>query len=583
MLVASLVSTTSCSDWNDWNEVQADPNPSADKTLWDNISEIPELQNFKTIIERVNMQEALESSKFHTIWAPSLTDKQRDSVLALDDEVIVSQFVNNHIAEYNYQATGVMENRVHTLNQKAYNFSGSNFDYTFNHVKLSKANIPNSNGTLHVLESNSPFLPNAYQNIWMTENVDKLADYFKQYEITVLDESQSVPGPIVNGKQTYIDSVKVTYNTMTRSIGAALDNEDSIYTFVLPNNDAYDKMYNAIKSLYKYKENTLGQNVAEAASTTYATVTGTSNVDYLNFLADSLTRRQIVNNLAYSHTNKYNKLYFEEGSHELDTINSTYRMKFSEPDRIFDPEHIVERKPLSNGDAVVVDSLGFKTWETYNPENKISGTNACRVLNGNRETKVINVPYINTDLVTLKPGETTFRYIQAVPKSNIGKPEVDYYLTNVLSGRYCIYIVIPPSSIDREDESTPHPNWLTFSLNYFNGTKLVDYTFTNERYDPKNNVITTINPKTGAEVKTTISNTDFFNNINKVDTLFLGEIEFPCCYVGLDDVYPNIKVTISKTFSVSSTKGHLEAFDRTIRINSIIMRPKDYDKYLKEE
>ena len=446
---------------------------------------------------------------------------------------------------------------------------------------MSKANIPNTNGTLHILERNSPFLPNAYQNLWMTDDVDSIANYFKQYELTVLDESQSVPGPIVNGKQTYIDSVMVTYNTMTRSIRASLDDEDSIYTFLMPNNKAYERMYNDIKSLYKYKESTQGQNVAEAAASTYQVVTGTSNVSYLNFLADSLTRRQIVNNLAYSHTNRYNKLYFEDGSHELDTINSTYRMKFSEPDRIFDPQHIVEHKTLSNGDAVVVDSLGFKTWETYNPENIMSGLTACRYLNGNRENKIVSD--YNTEKVTLKPGVKSFSYIQVVPKASTSKPEVDYYLTDVLSGEYYMYVVIPPADVDNEDTTTVKPNWLTFKMNYYNGSKLVDYTFTNERFDPNNAEVITINPNTGAEVKTKIDNTDFFNDTTKVDTILLGKFTFPCCYVGLDGVYPNIKVTCSSKFSTLQSRGHVNAFDRTIRINSIILRPKDYEEYLNEE
>ncbi len=587
MLVASIISTTSCSDWNDWNEVQTDPtNPSADKTLWDNISENSQLTNFKTILEKVNKQDMFKSSKFYTIWAPVLSDYQRDSILALNDTVITEQFINNHIAEYNYQATGILDSRIHTLNDKAYAFVGSLSEgYKFNDVKLKPkyTNIPNSNGTLHILEGESPFLPNAYQKIWMTENMDSISKYFKQYEITELDESQSVPGPIVNGKQTYIDSVMVTYNSMTNSIRASLNNEDSVYTFLMPNNEAYEKMYNKVKSLYKYKESTQGQDVANAAASTYTTITGTSNVDYLNFLADSLVRRQIVNNLAFSHYNRYNKAYFEEGSLAIDTINSTYRQKFSEPDRIFDEEHIVERTKLSNGEAVIVDSLGFKSWETYNQENVISGLLACRYLSGTASRQSINAVNVNPDMVDLD-GATSFSYIQVEATSTFGKPEVDYYLPYVFSGTYRIYVVIPPASVNMEDVTTEvKQNWLSFSLNYYNGTKLTDYAFTNERFDPNNNVVITQNPSTGAEVRTTIDNKDFFNDITKVDTLLLGEFTFPYCYVGLTDVYPNIKVTCSSKFSTLASRGHLNAFDKTIRINAIILRPVDYDKYLKEE
>ena len=120
-------------------------------------------------------------------------------------------------------------------------------------------------------------------------------------------------------------------------------------------------------------------------------------------------------------------------------------------------------------------------------------------------------------------------------------------------------------------------------MNYFNGTKLVDYQFTNERFDPNNAEVITHNPSTGAEVKTKIDNKDFFNNIEKVDTMLLGEFTFPYCYVGLNDVYPNIKVTCSTKFSTLASRGHVNAFDRTIRIHAIIMRPVEYDDYLKEE
>lgn len=586
MMAASILATSSCSDWNDWNEAQTDPNISSGQNLWENITSNPELQNFTAVLEKVNMQETFQANKFYTIWAPVMTDAQRDSVLALDESVIKEQFVNNHVAEYNHQATGILSERVHTVNEKAYDFSGMGSEYSFNNVKIVKANIPNSNGTLHIIDGTSPFLPNAYQSMWMTDNVDSIANYFKLYELTELDESQSVPGPIVNGRQTYIDSVMVTYNSMTNDINASLNNEDSIYTFILPNNEAYEKMYNAIKSLYKYKESTQAQDVANAAASSFTTITGTANVDYLNQLSDSLIRRQIVNYLAYSHTNGYNKIYFEEGSLAYDTIVSTYRenrenKKFSEPDLIFDEAHIVDNIRLSNGEAVVVDSLGFKSWETYNPELIENGTMPCRTLRGNAMRKTLTSP--DSSMVDLTDGRN-FSYLELTPTGTTQKPEADYYLTNVLSGTYRIYVVIPPASVDITDSTTlVQPNWLNFTLNYYNGTRLVDYAFTNERFDPNNNEVITTNPTTGDEVRTAIDNTDFFNDTNKVDTLLLGEFTFPYCYSGLTDVYPNIKVTISSKMSTLSSRGHLNAFDRTMRINAIIMRPVEYDKYLKDE
>ena len=578
----------SCSDWNDWNTTQANMNTTAEKSLWENIAAKPELQNFKQILEATGMQQVLEAKKFYTLWAPQLTNAQRDSILALDSATIVQQFINNHIAEYNHQASGIIAERIHTLNEKSYNFTSENGIYKFNDVELISRNIPNSNGTMHILKSNSPFLPNAYQGLWLTQDIDSLANYFKKYELTTLDESKSVAGPMVNGKQTYIDSVMVTFNTMTDNIHARLDSEDSLYTILLPNNDAYKKLYDKIASLYTYAEATKSQDVENATATTYTTLTAPT-ID-MSYLKDSLIRRQIVNNLAYSHTNKYNAKFFEgvpytyKGTGEPeDTVYSTYRQKFSEPEQIFSPEHIVQTVRLSNGTGFVVDSLTFKSWETFNPERKMAGTRAIRTLSANRTNVYVNYP--DSSKVDLTDG-TILSYVQAEPTSGFAKPEVDFYLEGVLSGTYRIYVVIPPADIDLTTDSTTKvlPNWLNFTLNYYDSktSKLVDYAFTNERYEVGKDTIITYSDK-GAEVRTIAKNTDFFNTTTKVDTLLLGEVTFPCCYAGLGSYYPNIKVTMPSTFSTLASRGHTKAFDRTIRICAIILRPVEYDKYLKDE
>lgn len=585
MLAATVAS---CSDWNDWNSVQSDMNMTAEKSLLENINENPNLQNFKKILDATGMQQTLEAKKYYTIWAPQLTNAQLDSVMALDSATIVDQFINNHIAEYNHQASGIIDERIHTLNEKSYSFTGENGIYQFNNVEIVGKNIPSNNGTLHILKSNSPFLPNAYQSLWVTDGIDSIANYFKMYELTYLDESKSKAGPMVNGKQTYIDSVMVTYNSMSNSIHARLDSEDSLYTFLLPNNDAYKKLYDKISSLYKYADGTKAQDVANAKSTTYATLTAPS-MD-MSYLKDSLIRRQIVNNLAFSHTDKYNANFFDgkpypyKGNGEpADTIYSTYRNKFSEPEQIFLPEHIVETIRLSNGEGIVVDSLMFKSWETFFPERKILGTDAIRTLTSERTN--ITVAYPDSSKVDLTDG-TKLTYVQATPSSNFAKPEVDFYLDNVLSGTYRIYAVIPPADIDITTDSTTvvNPNWLNFTLNYYDSktSKLVDYAFTNERYEVGKDTIITYSDK-GAEVRTIAKNTDFFNNTARVDTMLLGEVTFPCCYAGIGAYYPNIKVTIPATFSTLASRGHTKAFDRTIRICAIIMRPVEYDKYLKDE
>ncbi|MBQ9640014.1 MAG: fasciclin domain-containing protein [Bacteroidaceae bacterium] len=588
MMAVALHTATSCSDWKDWNDVQSDSNMAATQTLWENIAEKPELANFKQILEHTGMQELFSANKYYTVWAPTLTSAQRDSILNLDSAVIVDQFINNHIAEYNHQATGILAERIHTLNEKSYNFSGENGIYQFNDVNIVEKNIPSTNGTIHILQGKSPFLPNAYQNIWMVSNMDSIANYFKKYELTRLDESKSVAGPMVNGKQTYIDSVMITYNSMSNAINAKLDSEDSLYTFIMPNDEAYNKLYKKIASLYTYVDGTKAQDVANSTSATSYTLLTAPSID-MSYLKDSLIRRQIVNHLVYSHNDKYNAKFFDgipytyKGVGEPeDTIYSTYRGKFSEPDKILDPAHITETIKLSNGRAVVVDSLMFKPWETFNVQRTVSGLNPCRVLRANTSYIVLynldgSPLYIDGDIVT---------YLRAEPQSSSGKPEVDYYLRNVLSGTYRFYAVVAPGEAG-DSTTTPKPNWLNFTLNYYNPQKgnVADYEFKNSNFVSGSEIITYSERESdkGKEVRTAIKDVDFFNDVNKIDTLYLGEFTFPCCYVGIGDYSPNIKIKSSDSFSTLSSRGHTAAFDRTIRIASIILRPVEYDDYLKKD
>jgi hypothetical protein len=65
-----------------------------------------------------------------------------------------------------------------------------------------------------------------------------------------------------------------------------------------------------------------------------------------------------------------------------------------------------------------------------------------------------------------------------------------------------------------------------------------------------------------------------------VDTLYLGDFEFPTAYMGLatsdKPYYPYVTI---RSF-VSGSMGAL--YDRTLRIDCVIFRPKELDTYMKE-
>jgi uncharacterized surface protein with fasciclin (FAS1) repeats len=583
MLAPLLALAAGCSDYDDWNTVQEDSNPAAEQTLWENITSQSQISDFVKVLKKAGLQETLCANRYYTVWAPLDGTFNVDSVMNCTDNAILQQFINNHIAEYNHLAKGNLYERVKTLNKKSYEFMLSDGNYTYNAQPLvaNMYNLPSSNGTLHVINGESEFLPNGLEALSMIEGIDTVATYIMQYNDTTLDTRSSVIGPVVNGKQTYLDSVFTTSNTLTTRLRARIESEDSTYSILLPTNEAYIKQYNTIKPFFKFYDG-MKCEVYNETTNSFESQTITASTLGVNFafLSDSLTRRTIVDNLFYSNNNPYNMhLVKADAVNYNDTIVSTRRDKFSNGDEIFNEQYIVNKERLSNGFGYVVDTLAFKPWETYNPPIVTPGFFAERHVNELTFSRV-SVPqdYVNTDLVTLKPGQTlSFCWATSGERS---KPEVDYTIDGVMATTYNIYAVIPPANVDlRDTVNAVKPNILNFSYNgyYVDENGKTQYTnsdlvFKNERYDGESIV-------QGGTAK--LQDTDFVNDTSKVDTMFLGRLTIPYCYAGTGYA-PNIKVTSSARINVLR-KAILENYSRDIRICSIIFRPLDYEAYLEEE
>jgi uncharacterized surface protein with fasciclin (FAS1) repeats len=582
LLIAPFIALASaCSDYDDWNTVQTDSNPSAEQTLWENITSQSQLLDFTKVLRKAGLEQTLSANRYYTVWAPLDGSFDVDSVLNCSDNAILQQFINNHIAEYNHLAKGNLYEKVRTLNKKSYEFMMSNGKYTYNSQELvsNLYNLPNSNGTLHIINGESEFLPNGLEALNMIEGVDTIADYILLFNDTVLDTRNSVPGPVVNGKQTYLDSVFTTSNTLTTRLRARIESEDSTYSILLPTNDAYTKQYNTIRPFYRMLDG-LKCEVYDEASNNFVsqTITASTVGMDMSFLADSLAKRQIVDNLFYSNNNKYNMhLVKPEAENFNDTVVCTVRNYFSNGDELFSPDYIRYTEKLSNGYAFVVDTLAFKPWETYNQPAGANGTRPCRLA----AQQSYNSVYMNEDeydhnLVNLEPGQSlSFGWTVATSQ---GKPEADYYIQGLVATTYNIYAVIPPADVDLRDTITKvKPNLINFTYNgYYTDEKgraqYGNIAFKNERYDGEAVV-------KGGTAK--LQDIDFVNDTSKVDTMYLGQITIPYCYNGLG-VYPNIKITNSGRIN-ALRPAILENYTRDIRICSILFRPLDYEAYLQEQ
>lgn len=560
-LAVGMTAVVSCSDFDDYNETPSEGlNVSADKTLWENIESNEQLSNFAQLAKRVGFDKNLQSTRYYTVWAPLNSALGLSQYEDMDSTTLMQEFVENHIAEYNHAASGDVNERIRTLNNKAYDFKGSGSTYSFGNIAIATANIPSTNGVIHTLNGVSEFRPNAYEYVMeQGTGIDSLRKYLQRYENTYLDESKSVIGPIVNGKQTYIDSVMVTENNMLRELKVEMEDEDSSYTLLLPTDTAWIMSYEAKKAKFKYIDALLVQDLEStsndgngASNDTKITTKAALKINAA-YYTDSLAKLQTVRNIAFSNTNLYNARLSDGtlGFTETDTLFSTTSEKISNPVEVLARRNASVN--LSNGKAYLLDSMAMYSWDTFAPTLEISARrNKARVLKGTSHNYSLTVHDAE--------GESeSYEYVWVDPSSSVASPELDVYLPNVQSIAYHFYCVVAPGYDSNADTLSTRSNKLRFTLSYCNQSgKVASYVFPDG--------------KTGVDYENT-PNKKNEKDMLIPDTLDLGTFTFPVCYYGLGQVYsPNLKIWSKLKLTDKTT-------ERALRIMGVILKPVEQENH----
>ena len=548
MTVATMLAVTSCSDFSDYNDTPVSDVQQADRTLWENISQNDQLSDFATLVKKAGFDDELSQPHYYTVWAPLNGTYDASSLMSADSATVLYQFVKSHIAEYNHSVSGLVDERIHALNRKSFAFEGDG-QYTYAGHTLRQLNLPNSNGIMHLLDGAARFYPNLYEYLFSCEGIDSVATFFKRYETSVLDTKNSVLGPTINGKQTYIDSVMITSNSLLNRIKAKLDKEDSTYTMLVPTNEAWLAHYDKISKCYNYINTTVAQNIDEATSTSSAP-TASVTVDAA-YTKDSLTRLHLVSDLVYNNNNYYNNWLIDDTVEPYDTLRSTTSGYMTNPQEIM--SRVIDRETMSNGTFCLVDSLAFRPWESWCYSLGQSPLNSRTWTGSNTMVYIDNTLFDAIKYVPKNPAQKQLGYLWVTPLSNYGKPQLDVKLRNVLSTTYNIYIVLAPGQDVGEDADGNKflkPNMLDFTLSYC---------------DAK------------GKLATQKLNQKVVNDPTRVDTLAVGTFTFPVAYAGLgDNVYPNLKITTD--FGVFD-KAKMAAYTRDFSIISILMRPVELEEF----
>ena len=547
------VALISCADWDDHYEADKMLLDTQKATIWQNIERNGNLSQFASLLKKAGYDEILSASQTYTVWAPVNGSFDYEAMSALSIDRLQREFIENHIARSNYQASGTINKRICTLNEKVLSFGGSQ-SYNIEGVNVSQANLASENGIIHTIDGKIPFMQNIYESLNNYDYpIDSVSNFFHSYDVKKLNEELSIQGPPVDGKITYLDSIFDKHNDLYLRYNAYINREDSNYSMIVPTNEAWIKAKNQILQYYNYRPSF---EFMENTSTDSEKKLVTINLADVKYLQDSIVNLMLTGYLFYNNNLYDNKKLGNLKTGETlrcDSLYGTTRSKIFSEDaaRLFEGSTRVDK---SNGVAFITDSLRLFPWTVWNPELILEAENTAY------QSSWVNVATgpqrVSIPLGTQNP-EVTGRlsknsYVEVQPLNSSTNPGIVFYLPGVRSTTYSVYIVMVPANIDSPSRETK-PNRFNVSMGYAqeNGkNKDSDRSWTVETY--------------------------FSNDSTQIDTVYIGDFTFPMAYVGTGNYYPYMRIN-----SMVPSRERAK-YDRTLRIDCVILRPKEMDAYIKE-
>lgn len=529
---ALLPFVASCSD--EWDEHYGQGNPMAsEESLWQALQERPELSNFARLVENVGYEYYFGGDRMFTLFAPtndylteaavdSLTEvynTQKNNRIKNNDNTVIKQFLQNHMAMYNYAAIPSGDSvQMMMLNGK-YSYLA---DGTVNGVKCLTSNELYRNGVLFTVDGRLPYFANVSEYFSTDAELDSIASFFSRYNVYEFDPSRSVPGEIVDGKTVYLDSVMNLKNVMFDKLGY-INREDSAYWMVVPTDRQWKSLYEEYKAYFNYDNTTAKRDSMENLMTHKAIIQGTIfNMNIQPSLNDSV----VSTNWNEANYRYYKCLRpFDQGGVFAEARDVT----------------------CSNGKVFIADNWAIDKRTTFFQEIKIEAENAYyrdSVAKCKEPVTTCAVPAGNP-LYGQVSGNA---FVQVEPRNTAVTPLIRYTIPNVLSNiGYDIYAVFAPAIAADTLAADTLPLKVKFSLKY------------NDQDGRQVNDIKMKNPISGTYSYETVPNV--------VDTVLVAsDYKIPTCSYGLSE--PQVRFTVESDRSTSK-------YTRVLRLDCIVFKPHE--------
>lgn len=581
--MAALCMVTACNDT--WDEhYDANVPSGATKTLWEQISERPELSDFKEVLENTRYymsaskvsnytyKELLSSTQTFTVWAPVNGTFDKDALLNRiqdNEEYQVGQeFIRNHISYYRRNIYGDAVDTLTFLSKKIGVMENAQQAITImsDDIAIEEKNVAAVNGILQVIEKPLPYQSNLYEYLYSDSRFTTMKSLFEKYDTAYLNEFMSTIGPPVNGKVTYADSVMIEENRLFNysfnvdgnyqaGMMARLDAEDSLYAMILPTNEAWNKAVEKIKPYFKYRSSYIRSDGSNP--TPYEL--GSDSMQ--NIQVFSAIIKFITFNARYQPDPKFTGIESFK-SMGLDSIvttrSSIIKEREEEQDgnlsnyfcnRLFENTTPVR---LSNGSAFITNDLLIEPFYTFKPDIEFEAEYYTSYMLSSSGTPTSLTPDESRRLTDEEGNPVVTgtisnrRFLRVFNSSNASVARFKFPQT--LSGKYRLYAILLPEGMYTDmtngNKNTRRPYSITATLKYHNDKEGVSVP-TAQQFDE-------------------LKKTGITSDIMKVDTvdIFEQDIELPISYYGIDE--SAVELTLEATKSRTNTLNPVLYIDKLI-------------------
>jgi len=555
LALAGMGMATSCTDtWDDHYQAEV----HGDGTLWQAIVKDGSLSNFATLIEAVDMKKDLDGSQMFTVFAPTndvFTKSYCDELIASykeqkergvkkENNTVVKEFVQNHIALYNYSVSSLTNDSIVMMNGKYQVMSSNNLGG----ASYGSTNYQAQNGVLFTVGKFVPYSPNIYEYLVKDADLSNASDFIHYYDVNKFMASMSVPGEIINGQTHYLDSVVNLQNIMFSMLGR-INTEDSLYYVLLPNNEVWNAELERNQKLFCYDKTVDIKDSLEYLYPRLKVLEGaifSMNVNYDTNHQDTLTSTPcylLEAGKGYvAHKKNYWFYNYTSGREEIKLMDYLFGNRPTAEcsnGKVFKVE---DQWPFTNA-LLSASTIEMEAEDPATLDSVFS-----------KYTKPLNYVTIGDQGNPFYDAVSEHKYAEIEPKA-LTIDTAYFNIYNVLSNvEYEISVVTVPS-LAADTTGLPLKNAFRAQLLYHDESgqevALDNY------FDANSDALVS---KAYADLETSGT---------QVDTLLISRFTFPTCSYGLEKAHVKIKLYDATRQSWVNNKTHT----RTMSIDKFVLRP----------